>query len=191
MATIIITNANAGDFGVSDGDIYIIDPSLTDDVTFTNVGGTDVNFEVQFNATNTNGPKFAFTGDAGMNPTFTIPDGVNLANVEINATNAASSTVNIGNNVELRSYTGSDLGDDTFTAGDNFDVDGNLDLGGGTNSFVAGTNFNIDGTTIDIFGGDDGNSFTLGAGADINNISLAMAMTRSCWETARSITTCM
>jgi hypothetical protein len=172
MATVVITNANAGDFVVSDGDIYIIDPALTDDVTFTNPGGGTVNFEIQFNATNGNSPKIEFSNDGGMNPTVTVGDGVNLAGVEIDASRADSSTVNIGNNVELGSFTGSATGDDTITAGDNFDLDDNLDLGEGQNSFTAGDDFNADGSNVNVNGGDGGNTFVIGANGDVNNITL-------------------
>ncbi|MFA3918394.1 Hint domain-containing protein [Ruegeria hyattellae] len=168
----IITDANAGDVVAVDGNIYIIDPSLTQDVTFTNAGGSDVNFEVRFDQSNPNSLKVDFDNDPGLNPQFTIADDVNIADIQIDAKNAASTSVSVGNNVELERYTGSDQGDDTIVAGDNFDLDGNLDLGEGVNSFTTGDFFNSDGSNVNIDGGDDGNTISIGANGQVRNIKL-------------------
>lgn len=170
MADIIITNANAGDIVVNDGDCFIIDPSLTDDVTFVNPSGDPVNFEIQINASNLNDLRIDFEDDPGMAATFTIANGVSLPAVQIDARGATSSTVNVGDNVELQEYRGSEDGDDTFTAGDNFDLDEDLDLGDGLNSFVAGDNFNPDGDNVNVVGGGDGNDFSIGENGQVRNI---------------------
>ncbi|MEM7745870.1 MAG: Hint domain-containing protein [Pseudomonadota bacterium] len=171
MAIVIITNANAGDVEATDGDVYIIDPSLSDDVTFTNSGGADISFEVRFDESNPNDLTIEFD-DPGMNPVFEIASDVNISDVELDASDAASSTVNVGDNVDLGLYQGSEDGGDTITAGDDFDLDGNLDLGDGTNSFTAGDDFNADGSRINVFGGTGEDTFVIGANGEVNNIDV-------------------
>jgi len=171
MATIIITDDNAGNVIVNDGDTYVIDPSLSEDVTFVNPGGADVNFNVQFDESNPNGISVGIGGDAGMNPSFSIGSGVDAGGVTINAGNAASSTVNAGDDSSLGSYNGSAEGPDNVSAGDNFNTATDVNLGDGENSFTTGDNFNANGSDIDIIGGDDGNTVSLGDNSILDDVT--------------------
>ena len=141
----IPTDFAGGTILVNEGDIFVFEPGASTDVTFTSASGLPVEFGVEFTETNTN--PFAVTVNDGMNVDITIADGVSLGGVAIDARNAGSTDVTIGDDVTLQKFDGSNTGSDTVVIGDNFTTTNDVKTNGGDDTVTVGENFT--GTKID------------------------------------------
>jgi len=150
---------------VSDGDIYIIDASADSNVTFEASGEGSMAFEVEFNEPVTVG--FDITVEAGLNPTFTIADNLDLSEMRIDARHAESVDLIAGNSVSFGQFDGSVIGNDTIVIGDDFSTPKNWNLGDGDNDLTVGQNAVFE----DIDTGDGADVLNLGDGATVNNVN--------------------
>lgn len=176
MATYIIVDkdksplepseVHAGDtIEVAEGDVFVVDPSVEDDITFVTPGGAPTGFEVVFNESTGNDFKLKF--EEGTEPAITIADDVNLSKVDIDAKEAEETNLSVGDNVTFGKFEGSTTGADSITIGDGFTTDEDWKTEGGDDSIVVG-----DGSTfknIDTGEGDD--TIHLGHDSTVANVT--------------------
>jgi Ca2+-binding RTX toxin-like protein len=152
MATIIITSS--GTYDVVDGNVYIIDASVSGTVNFEAASGqpSPLNFGIEINDSNSNFVKIE-TLDAELSPSLTIADNVDAPRLEIDfdQSDAATSVV-VGDNVTLDEIKTGD-GNDTVTIGDNFTAnDVKLQSGNDTLSLGSGVTMAPGHSDIDLSG---------------------------------------
>ena len=141
MPTITIPpNPAGGAISVNDGDVIIFLAGASTDVDFVSATGQPVDFTIQFTETNTSPNAFTITVDNDMNVDIVIEDGVQLDQVSIDARNAGSTDVTIGDNVTLEQFEGSGSGTDTVVIGDNFTTTNDFKTGNGDDSITIGNN---------------------------------------------------
>ncbi len=152
-----------GTIQVNDGDVFIIDPSADDDVSFSSASGTSTDFVVQFGQTNAN--NFDLTFGNSLNPSIEIADNVILDSVRLDAGSAESSSLTAGNGVTLDRFDGSN-GVDTITVGNNFVLNANLDTGGGDDVISIGSGA----TLADVNTGTGDDTVSIGDGSTVGDI---------------------
>lgn len=156
---------NAGDtINVSDGDIFIIDPTVGDAVVFDAAGGVPAGFDIQISARDTNGFKLDIGDD--LSPSLTVADSVDISDVEIDASSSNGVTLIVGDNVSMGKFTGSDLSADIIDVGDGFTTTQTWDAKGGDNDLTYGD----DATVHDIDTGADDDTVRIGDNAIIHNL---------------------
>ncbi|WP_417524184.1 Hint domain-containing protein [Marinovum sp.] len=147
MATYTIVDMNKDPLGpdeihagsiieVTDGDVYIMDPSIGHDVTFNATGNPPAQFDVQFNESNASVVKVNFTGD--VIPTISVADGVQLPDVDLMGTNSSGMNLMVGDNVVMGKLFGSSTGADNILVGDGFFTDQDWNTGGGNDTIRFG-----------------------------------------------------
>ena len=152
MATYYIpTDFAGGTILVNEGDVFIVESTAANNITFQSASGSPTNFSVEFNESNAN--VIDVIVQPNLTPTITIADGVSLGNTTIDAKNADAANVTIGDNVSLTKYVGTDAGADTVTIGDNFTTTNDFKTGAGDDLVYVGQNFS--GPKIDTGSGDD------------------------------------
>ncbi|MFX0544753.1 hypothetical protein ACEWPL_004325 [Roseovarius sp. S1116L3] len=125
-----------GRFQVSDGEIYVLAPSVADTVDFPSASDTSVEFELRINSAKFNGFDIKF--DAGLPPTLTIANDADLSDVKINAKSTDGLILDARDGFRIGSFTGSSMGPNTITMGDEFSTDGAFKLGGAENILIVG-----------------------------------------------------
>lgn len=174
------TITSGGTYYVSSGDVYVIDPSLDEDVKFKVASGQTppVDFEIRFDESNHNDFKIQIYSKDVLSPTITLADDVDISDVELDLKYAASTVINGGDNVSIEDIEFSKDGDDAVTFGDGFSLpkSKSLDLGDGDNTLVLGDDANIQGG---IKGGDGVDNVTLGDDANLGSKSIDLGKSSS------------
>ncbi len=149
---------------VHEGDVFIFEAGANKTTTFTLANGAPngANFDIQFNTSNTAGA-FDVKVSSNLNVDISVANNVDIDNININASNASSTTFTAGDGVSLKSFTGSANGPDTVTIGDNATVTGIIDTKAGNDSLTIGDNGHFHG------------DIKLGAGVD--NVSIGSGNT--------------
>ncbi|MFX0544960.1 Hint domain-containing protein [Roseovarius sp. S1116L3] len=154
-----------GTVQVNDGDTFIFDSTANENTQFAAANGTETDFSVEFNDSNSN--DFDVKFQEFLNPSIAVADDVDLSKVKLDAGEASSATVNIGDNVTLEEYKGSKDGADTLTVADNFTTTKDIDTEGGDDSIIIGS-----GATLkDIDTGDGDDSVTIADDLTADNIT--------------------
>lgn len=175
MATYTIVDSSSGPLGpgevyagtitVNDGDVFIIDASVSENVMFEAAGGVPADFDVSF-PTNVVG-SFTLQVKSDLTPTITVADNATLPGVNFDLKDSDATIVNIGNGASLNNIDGSTNGTDTFTLGDNVTAN-DIILANGGSSLTAG-----DGLTLHNFDSANGNdTVSIGLNANINDVKL-------------------
>jgi hypothetical protein len=106
----------AGDaIQVSDGDVFIIDPSADSNITFQADGGIPADFDVVFSGSNSN--DFNIKVEDDLSPTFDIPHNTDLGDINLDAKAADSLEFTAGDNVSFGQFDGSTDGPNTAMLG--------------------------------------------------------------------------
>ncbi len=128
------------------GDIFIFEDDADKNTTFEAAGGepTPVDFSVNFNTTST-ASNYNVTFDTDLNPDITVADNVDISNVTLNATNADSTTLTLGDGSSIRAFDGSSSGTDNVTIGDTVSINDTFDTSGGDDTINIGSNNIFDG----------------------------------------------
>lgn len=141
----------AGDtIDASNGDIFIISESVSDNIKFESSTGDPTNFEIRFETTNTSDFDVEITENLDVG--IVISEGVDLSEVDIKADKALAVVMTAGDNVSLGKFEGSSLGTDVLTIGHGFTTNHDIKLNGGDNFLTIGDN-----ATIRDIESDDGN----------------------------------
>ncbi|MEM6758639.1 MAG: Hint domain-containing protein [Pseudomonadota bacterium] len=149
---------------VSDGDVFIIDPSADQNITFEAAGGTPANFDVQMNASSAHTPEIVFETD--LTPSVVIADNVDASGVTILAGNADAINFTAGNNVTFGAYHGSNDGIDTVLIGDGFTAADNWQTKDGADILHIGD----DAVFMDLQTGDGDDVVNLGENATFTKL---------------------
>ncbi len=144
--TIVAANATLGPgevhagqtFSVTAGDVYIVDPSADEDVTFVASSGGPHDFDPVFNDTLASSLKVTIAGY--LTATVSIADNVDLGGVDIAADASTGLTLDVGNNASLGNLDGSSSGADNTTIGDGFTAHGDWNTRGGADVITVGDN---------------------------------------------------
>lgn len=156
-----------GTIDVNAGDIFVIDPSVSDDIKFVSSTGSLTDFEIRIDESNSS--KFDIQIKDELKVDIHIADNVDIGDVEFEAEKSNSTNLVAGDNVSIREFDGSTSGSDTLTFGDNFTAD-ELDTKGGDDVITIGDGANIHNIETDE-GGDNGeDSVTIADGANIHEI---------------------
>ncbi|MFX0542818.1 Hint domain-containing protein [Roseovarius sp. S4756] len=126
-----------GTVQVNDGDTFIFDSTANENTQFAAANGTETDFSVEFNDSNSN--DFDVKFQEFLNPSIAVADDVDLSKVKLDAGEASSATVNVGDNVTLEEYKGSKDGADILTIGDNFTTTEDIDTEKGDDSITVGS----------------------------------------------------
>jgi len=105
MPTFIIVSRNTDPLGpneiaaggtvqVSDGDVFIIDPSADTRTTFQSADGNPADFDIDF--AQSNGNNFSLIVEQNLTPTVTIANNVDLTDVDLDAEFADAVTSPLG-----------------------------------------------------------------------------------------------
>ena len=155
---------NAGtSIAVSDGDIFIIDPTANSNVIFTAASGSPA-FDMQINASNAN--NFNLTVGSNLTPSVSVADNVDASSIGLDVKNADASNFTAGNTVSFGKFEGSITGADTILIGDGFTTNQSWTTDAGNDSITYGNNATIN--SLDTGTGDD--TVIFGDGADVENI---------------------
>ncbi|MCT4333173.1 Hint domain-containing protein [Paracoccus sp. YLB-12] len=162
-----------GTITVADGDIYIIDPTVTASITFNApVSSPTLNYEIQINETNTGatGDRLITLGN-NTSPDVQIAAGVDASRYNFTGTTVDSASYTVGDGAttgNLRLGDGGDGGTNTVTLGIDVTVDGTITGGAGNDVITAGTNTIVNGAMNFGSGALTG---TFGAGLSATSIS--------------------
>jgi len=155
-----------GTIQVSDGDVFIIDPSADTRTTFESANGNPTDFDIEF--TQSNGNNFSLVVERDLTPTVTIANNADLTDVDIDAAEADASNFIVGDNVTFGRLEGADAGPNDVTIGDGFTTNQNMRFGDGDNTIT----FGDDATILDINTGDGVDTITFGDRASIDEIEI-------------------
>lgn len=175
MPTFIIVSRNTDPLGpneiragetiqVSDGDVFIIDPSADRRTTFESADGNPTDFDIEFNQSN--GNNFPVVVEQNLTPTVTVASNADLTNVDFDAELADAVNFVAGDNVTFGRLEGTATGPNNVTIGDGFTTNQNIRFGDGDNTVQFGDDANIS----DINTGDGADSISFGDRASVRDI---------------------
>ncbi|MBV2360175.1 Hint domain-containing protein [Thalassococcus sp. CAU 1522] len=156
---------NAGEaISVSDGDVFIIDPTADGNITFQASGGLPAGFDIQIADSNVHG--FSIKIEGGLSPSVTIGDDVDLADVDIDAKAADQVSLDIGDAVTLGRFEGAVAGPNTVVIGDGFSTTSDWVFGAADDSLTVGA----DATFKNLDAGAGNDTITFGDRATIHDV---------------------
>lgn len=157
--------SEAGDaIQVSDGDVFIIDPSADSNITFQADGGIPADFVVVFSGSNSN--DFNIKVEDDLSPTFDIPHNTDLGDINLDAKAADSLEFTAGDNVSFGQFDGSTDGPNTAMLGPGFTTDKDWKFGNDEDELIVGD----DATFENIDTGDGDDTIVFGDRATTSNI---------------------
>jgi len=148
---------------VSDGDIYIIDPSADSNITFEASGGGPAEFDIQISSTPNDGFNIQVKED--LTPNITIGNRVDLSETDLDVKATDAATLTAGNDVSLGKYDGSESGPNTVVVGNRFTTDSDWKFGDAADSLTVGN----DGTFKNLDAGDGDDTISFGFRATIHD----------------------
>jgi len=138
MPTFIIVSRNTDPLGpneiragetiqVSDGDVFIVDPSADRRTTFESDNGNPTDFDIEFNQSN--GNNFSLVVEQNLTPTVTVANNADLTDVDLDAELADAVIFDAGDNVTFGRLEGTATGPNDVTIGDGFTTNQNIRFG--------------------------------------------------------------
>ena len=156
---------HAGDvIQVSDGDVFIIDPSANANITFEADSGAPADFDIVFDDSNTN--DFDINIQEGLIPSVNVADSVDLTDIDLKATDADGVQFTAGDNVSFGKFEGSTDGSNVIVIGNGFTTTQNWKFGEEDDTLIVGD----DATFADIDTGAGNDTVIFGDRATIHNI---------------------